>query len=374
MARILMEDSAKIMEHDAMDLSKQYGREYSPIYSQEDVDMCMKLLQEYPIGEYVRLDEHIKFRFVPSGHILNSAQIEIAVTEGNITKTIAYTSDLGNIHIHHDYTNKFEPIKRANILIGESTYGGEDRIASQKIRNKDLEKLKSAIESTCKINKGRVLIPVFANARGQEMLTHIYELFHDDPTFNIPVLFDSPMGVRICEAYSHLLEGEAAEKWGSVVDWANALFITDPDESLAWQNDDKPAVIISSSGMMTHGRSRAYAKALLNDDRNMILFCGFSVDDSLASIIKSGKARTIKLGGKRIANRCRVMDLHSFTSHMQQDSLLSYYSSVNCEKILLIHGDMNGKMKFAKRLEDAVSKQDNTAKVICVHKGYSLTI
>ena len=225
-ARILMEDSARIMERDADDLSRQYGRNYSPIYTQDHVDLCLSHFQEYPIGEYVQLDEYIKFRFLPSGHILNSAQIEIVVTEGNITKTIAYTSDLGNVHIHHTYTNTFAPIKKANVLIGESTYGGEDRIASQKIRNKDFEKLKSVIESTCQVHGGRVLIPVFANARGQEMLTHIYDLFHNDPTFNIPVLFDSPMGVRICEEYSHLLTGEAAEKWNQVVDWKNVLFVT----------------------------------------------------------------------------------------------------------------------------------------------------
>ena len=124
--------------------------------------------------------------------------------------------------------------------------------------------------------------------------------------------------------------------------------------------------------MLTHGRSRAYAKALLGDSRNVIAFCGFSVDNSLASIIKEGKVKTIKLGGKRVANRCRVVDLHSFTSHAQRDELLNYYSNVDCEKVLLVHGDMDSKREFAIDLEQEISKKDKTSKVGCVNKSYML--
>ena len=371
-AQILMEDSARIMACDALDLSKQYGREYAPIYTQDHVDMCMAHLREYPMGEIIQLDEYVKFRFVPSGHIMNAAQIEIFVTEGNITKSIAYTSDLGNTHIKPYYANDFEPIHKANIFIGETTYGGEHRIATQRVRNKDLQKLKSVIENTCQNERGRVLIPCFANSRSQVMLTHLYDMFGEDPSFKIPVLFDTPMGVRVCEAYRRLLTGEDAEKWDKVLQWPNIKFITDPMESKAWQNDDSPAVIISSSGMLTHGRSRAYAKALLGDSRNVIAFCGFSVDNSLASIIKEGKMKTIKLGGKRVANRCRVVDLHSFTSHAQRDELLNYYSNVDCEKVLLVHGDMDSKREFAIDLEQEISKKDKTSKVVCVNKSYML--
>lgn len=373
-AKILMEDSARIMACDAESLSREYERSYEPIYTQDDVDKCMGMIREYPFGEYVQLDEYVKFRFIPSGHILNAAQIEIAVTEGNVTKTIGYTSDLGNIHIKRYYTNTFEPIHRVNLLIGESTYSGEKRIASQKTRAKDLEKLRSVIEDTCISRRGRVLIPCFANSRSQEILTHLYDLFGGDPTFRIPVLFDTPMGISVCTAYSELLSGEAQKKWQSVIAWGNIRFISDPSESYAWQNDNHPAVIISSSGMMTHGRSRAYAKAMLSNSDNVIVFCGFSVDNSLAAIIKSGESPRIKFGGRWIANRCRVVDLHSFSSHMQRDSLMDYYSSVDCEKVLLVHGDMDGKIEFAADLRQAIHKKDRTSKVVCVTKDYSLTI
>lgn len=98
-AEILLRDSAHIMDTDAIELSEKFKRDYTPIYTESDVDRCLKYYTEYPIGEMIQLDEYIKFRFIPSGHILNSAQLELWVTEGNVTKKIGYTSDLGNIHI-----------------------------------------------------------------------------------------------------------------------------------------------------------------------------------------------------------------------------------------------------------------------------------
>ena len=371
-ASILMEDSAKIMEHDAHDLSKQYGRSYDPIYTLEHVDLCTRNIREFPMGEYITLDDYVKFRFVPSGHILNAAQIEVIVREGNVTKTIAYTSDLGNTHIDSRYTSEFEAIQRANVFIGETTYGGEHRIATRRVREKDLDKLRSVIIDTCITKKGKVLIPCFANARSQVMLTHLYDLFAHDPSFDVPIIFDTPMGVRICEAYKSILDADDAQKWNDVLQWNNVSFIVDSDDSKAWQRNEAPAVIISSSGMLTHGRSRAYAKEMLPNPDNVIVFCGFSVDDSLASIIKTGQSKTIKLGGKRVANRCRVVDLHSFTSHAQRDELLNYYSSVDCEKVLLVHGEMDGKLKFAADLEQEIFKKAKASKVVCVGKGYTL--
>lgn len=281
---------------------------------------------------------------------------------------------MGNTHLVKHYTAPFEPVKKADIVIGESTYGGENRIANKKVREKDLEKLKNVLEETCISNRCKALIPVFANSRCQEMLTYLYDIFGQDKSFRIPVLVDSPMACRVCKAYSDVLSGDDLDKWNKVLTWENIHFISDPDESRAWQNDQSPAVILSSSGMLTNGRSRAYCKALLPNPNNTIVFCGFSVENSLASIIKAGNVKTIKLSGSRVANRCRIVDLHSFSSHMQQDSLLKYYSNIDCEKIILVHGEMSGKLKFAQMLEEAISKKDRTSKVVCSNKGYSLTI
>lgn len=85
-AEILLRDSANIMNYDAKELSERFGRNYSPIYKESDVDNCLSHCREFPMGQVFELDEFVKFRFVPSGHILNSAQLELWVTCGSLTK------------------------------------------------------------------------------------------------------------------------------------------------------------------------------------------------------------------------------------------------------------------------------------------------
>lgn len=373
-AEILLNDSAHIMNTDALELSDKFKRDYTPIYTEDDVAECLSYYTEYPIGETIQLDEYIKFRFIPSGHILNSAQLELWITEGNVTKKIGYTSDLGNIHIKKYYTNNFQPIKKCDVLIGETTYARENRVANQKMRNKDLEKLESVIRQTCLEEGARVLIPVFANDRCQNMLTYIFDLFGDDEEFDIPILVDSPMATRVCRAYTELLDGEDVAKWNKVISWKNIRFVEDSVESREWRDSKQPVVVLASSGMMVRGRSTGWAHSMLPRENDRIVFCGFAAEDSLASIIKQGKQKTITVSGHRVKNKCQVTDLHSFSSHMQRDSLLKVYGATECEKIILVHGEMNGKIAFAKDLQEEISKNDNTSKVIIANKGYQLSL
>lgn len=376
-ARELLEDSANILITDANELSVKYERNYPPAYSRRDVETAFDFYKEYPFGEEIRLNDFVKFRFIPSGHILNSAQIELWITCGNcgnITKKIAYTSDLGNVHIEKWYTKGFEPIEKCNLLIGESTYAGNEKVANRKMRKKDIEKLEACIRQTCVEERARVLIPVFANDRTQNMLTHLYQIFGGDKTFDVPILIDSPMACRCCRDYSEVLTGEDAELWERVLKWENVHFVTESFESREWRESKKPVVVLASSGMMIKGRSVGWAFDMLPNAKDRIVFCGYSAEDSLASVIKNGAEKTVVISGVKRANRCQVTNLMSFTSHMQSDSLLDYYGSISCERIALVHGDMARKIEFSKQLENRLSENNITSKVVCVNKDYSITI
>jgi metallo-beta-lactamase family protein len=242
------------------------------------------------------------------------------------------------------------------------------------MRNKDLEKLEAVIRQTCIEDGARVLIPVFANDRCQNILTYIYDIFSGDENFDIPILIDSPMASRICRTYRELLDGEDAEKWNKVLAWKNVHFIEDSMESRDWRDSNRPVIVLASSGMVVKGRSVAWTHNMLPRVYDRIIFCGFAAQDSLAAIIKEGKQKTVTISGHRVKNKCQVTDLHSFSSHMQRDSLLKVYGATECEKIVLIHGEMNGKIEFAKELQEEISKNNNTSKVVVANKGYSLSL
>ena len=178
------------------------------------------------------------------------------------------------------------------------------------------------------------------------------------------------MAIRLNELYSELLEGEQKEKWDEVRSWDKFEYLADYSQSQSWMKSDKPCVVLSASGFMQAGRSRQWAKAILPNRNAHIIFVGFSTENALAGKIKFGnKQKTISIDGKPYANRCGITDLKSFSGHMQKQDMLKYYGGLNCEKIALVHGEFKAKCGFAKELQEQISKNNGSAKVVCVNKA-----
>ena len=373
-AEILMRDSARIIAGDASSLSEKFGREYVPFYLDSDVDTALGYWKEYD-DEIVTLDEFVKFRFVPSGHIPFARQLELWITEGNVTKKIIYTSDLGNIHLPKPYTKPFKSVfgQRADIIIAESTYAHEEKIANKKMRKKDIEKLRMVVEQTCVEKQRRILIPSFALARTQEIATVLYDLF-SDKDFNIPIYIDSPMAQNISRVYCDVLEGEGLEKWESVLAWENIHFVGDYVESRELRDSGKPCIAIASSGFMVAGRSVAWCANLLPHANDRIVTIGYAPPGSIAYTIKQGEQKTISISGKRYANRCQITNLGSFSSHIQRDSIVKEYGKANAEKLFLVHGDMDGRNSVKPEIEKELSNNNLSTKVVVVQKNMTVSI
>lgn len=372
--RIMAQDSAYIISKDAEMLSKSTGKTYKPFYSQEHIEKALAFFIEFPIGQTFELEDDLRFRFLPSGHIINSAQIELWVSSENHTAKIGYTSDLGSA-IPKRYANEFKPIEKCNLLIGEATYAREMRPITDRDRLRDIEKIKSVIYECCCLNRSRVLIPIFSLDRSQNMLSVLYDIFANDKSFTIPVLVDSPLTVQMFKYVQSQLHGDELEYYNRMTQWENIEWIVDYADSKMWQENGLPAIILSASGMMQAGRSRRWASLLLPNPSSHILFCGYSVENSLASKIKNGSLqKTILIDGKRIKNRCAISDLHSFSGHMGRDGLLNYYSNVNADKLALVHSNYDSKLKFSIDLQDEIHRKNKTGRVICVNKGTEILI
>ncbi|MEI6296818.1 MAG: MBL fold metallo-hydrolase [bacterium] len=87
-------DISEVMLVDSLGLlEKEAKKEGKPIlYSEEDVDMAIKLWETAPYRETFDISDKIKITFRDSGHVLGSAMIEI---EHN-SKRLLYTGDMGN--------------------------------------------------------------------------------------------------------------------------------------------------------------------------------------------------------------------------------------------------------------------------------------
>ena len=375
--REMWSDTAFINERDAEALNRKGDKCYTPLYTQAEVEMALKNVIEIEIGSIVNIDENVAIRYTPAGHILRSCQTELYINGGSHTRKILFTSDLSNrmIEDRKVFVEKFQPITSANIVIGESTYGKRKGSMKKKDIELDRQKMKTVIEQFCIDNKHRVLIPTFSLDRMPFIIWELYQLFGKDESFTVPVLIDSPLANRLLDCYSSILDGEAKDKFDEMMSWKNIRRIITPEDSKAAISDKGAKIICASSGMLCAGRSVKWIQSILPNENDCCLFVGYAGIDTLAGKIKHGIGqKTININGKPYKNKCCLVDLHSYSSHMQHDDLVKYYKSINCEKIYLVHGDEQARIELKEDLEKALGDCCKSTRVIIVNKGTKISL
>ena len=367
----MLEDSAKIMERDAFGFSRKYKKEYSPIYTMEDVQKSLNYFRGCSKEQDHYITENVWFRLIPAGHIFGSCQIELYVKlPSGVVKKIGYSGDLGNIIFEQPFVDDFKPITKCSIYIGECTYNDKKRSSKKGQREKDIQVIESVIRQTCIDQKGIVLIPTFALQRTETMLYTLWNIFKDDETFNVPIVVDSPLAVSLLDCFNTNLDGEWKEIFDKILNWKNIRIIRTTEESMACVEDNSPKVVCSSSGMLTQGRSIMYLKKILTRNNCCILTCGYMAEGGLGWKIKNNpEQKSITIDKIQYKNRCNIKCLDSFSSHMQYEQLMSYYTNIannGCEIIWLVHGD-KGKIEFKEELQKRINKILKTTKVVATN-------
>lgn len=369
-------DCAYINAKDVEALMRKSDRIMNPLYTVKDVEICMTYISELQVGELINIEDGFSIRYIPSGHVISACQAELFFTRFSHTKKILMTSDLGNplTQEYHIFSRPFEKVTKSNIVIGECTYAGRSRGITKKTVSTDLAKMKAVIEQYCVDNKHRVLIPTFSFDRTPFILWDLYLIFKDSQD-DFKIVIDSPLANRLLDGYSNLLDREIKEKYNEMLSWDRVIRISDPEDSKAAVSDKHPKVILSASGMLTAGRSVKWVQNILPCSGDCILFVGYAGEDTLAYKIKNGgEKKIITINGVSCRNRCQIIDLKSFSSHMQRQQLIDYYKEMNCEKIYLVHSDKNERLEFKEDLENELLKEGKTTRIIAVNKSTKISL
>lgn len=171
------------------------------------------------------------------------------------------------------------------------------------------------------------------------------------------------------------MDGEAKENFDKMMSWKNIRRIIEPEDSKAAISDKGAKIICASSGMLTAGRSVKWVQSILPNENDCILFIGYASIGTLAKKIKNGSTqKTININGKPYKNKAQLVNLRSYSSHMQHDDLVNYYKNLNCEKIYLCHGDEQARIELKEDLERALSESCKSTRVVIVNKGMKISL
>lgn len=367
-------DSALISERDILVINSQNNKNYSPLYSIEDVNKMLEYTLEKPTNEKIIIDDELAFELIPSGHLLGSCQVKLYFTVDGLTKTCLVTGDLGNKIINNRFVGEYQQVDYADVVIGESTYGDRpDLKTGLKERKNDLEKFKAIIETQVHEMKGRVVIPSFAQSRLQQLVLMIYEMYKDSQ-WKPKVYIDSPLSIKIFDDYEECLTGEDKKLFNEMIQDKMFTFVKESEDSKALVQSNEPCVILSTSGMCMVGRIRHHLKRCIPNPNATMLFVGFSTDGSLASFLKDNKRKSVTIDQKEYPCRCASYSLKSMSGHAPFWQLVDDYTSINCQKIILHHGSKQAKEKLKIALEKELEKQCKSTRVVIANSSLKFSL
>ncbi|MDA1094782.1 MAG: MBL fold metallo-hydrolase [Acidobacteria bacterium] len=355
---IMLADSGRIQEEDARWKIKRLkkAREdtswVTPLYTEEDALALLGQLVPVELGGTEALSEYAEVTFVPAGHILGAAIIDLTLREDGKTRRLVFSGDLG-VQGSRLLPRPRIP-DRPDYLIMESTYGDRER----EDEGDRTETLFRIVQDTV-ARKGKVIIPAFAVGRTQELLTRLNDLVEAGRLPGLRVYVDSPMAVAATkafalhpEAYSQPVQ-ELLASGDAPLQFAGLSLVTRVQDSMAINASQEPSVIISASGMCTAGRVKHHLKHTVGDARNTILFVGYQAAGSLGRLIQAGTS-PIRIFGEWYPLNARVETIDGFSAHADRTELLDWFAGLGGapDRTFLVHGEEQAALALAETITE----------------------
>ena len=228
----------------------------------------------------------------PAGHVLGAAMFLISIADLNIL----FTGDYSREEDRHLISAEVPRGVKVDVLITESTFG----ISSNPPR---LEREAALMKSVTGVihRGGRVLMPVFALGRAQELLLILEDYWSRHPELQkVPIYYIGNVARRCMVVYQtyigamnenikrlfrqRMAEAEArGDKSTSAGPW-DFRFVRSL-RSLERFDDLGSCVMLASPGMLQTGTSRELLERWAPNERNGVVMTGYSVEGTMGKQI-----------------------------------------------------------------------------------------
>ncbi|MCS7137600.1 MAG: beta-CASP ribonuclease aCPSF1, partial [Candidatus Caldarchaeum sp.] len=339
-----VEPSIPLMALEQLDYVSVAGKEGSfPPYTETEIRLALQRSFPLRYGVVNNITPDVRIMFYNAGHILGSAAVHIHIGEG--LHNIVYTGDF-----KYERSTALDPcaskFPRLETLIMESTYGAtpvpytleqSEAILAEKI--------------TSTVNKGgKVIIPVPAIGRAQEILLVLNKLLAEGRLAETPVFLDGLVveATAIHTAFPDYFTAELQQRLRE----GDNIFLSEyftPVKSEQQREEilesKGPAVIVSTSGMLEGGPVLKYLKGFAGDENNLLVFVSYQVEGTLGRTILKG-VREVMLRNEEgkaepLNVKMQVEKVDGFSGHSSRQQLINYVRRINPKprNIILVHGE-----------------------------------
>jgi KH/beta-lactamase-domain protein len=322
-------------------------------YDSSAIKKAIKRTITPEFGEVTDITPDMRLTLRNSGHIIGSSLVHLHVGEG--LHNILYTGDY-----NYDSTEMLREadtnFQRVETMITESTYGGRDD--EQEPRDEANKKFLSKVKQT--LNKGgKVIVPVFAIGRAQEVLGLLSDEMQRD-YFDYPVYIDGMIkgANALHTAYPEYLSKKVQRK---VFEEENSPFLQDNLVSVGSHRereevyDDDACIILTTSGMLSGGPVLSYLQELADDPDNSLIFVGYQAEGTLGRKIQNGRDR-VDINGEKVEINLDTSTVSGFSAHSDRQQIINFARNLRSSpnKVLTNHGEEKKCFSLASGLHKAL--------------------
>lgn len=355
LAHLVLKDAAKIEQARIAGTNKRRSASdhspLQPLFGMNNVNRVQRLGEAIRYHRPMAIAPGIRMRLTDAGHLLGSASVELTIEENSRTQVVVISGDLGQrgAPLHTDPV----PFKQADVVFLESTYGGHDHKPLADTVFEAREVIKRTIEAG-----GKVLVPVFALGRTQQILYLLAGAFKRGTLPRFPVYLDSPMGAEatlIYRKHKELFDEEALAMFNSgelQKNLRSARIVESAAESRMLARSSGPCMILAGSGMANAGRIRGHLKEALSYRNNAVLVVGYQAEGTLGRELVDG-AISVVIDGEEVPVHASIHTLGGLSAHAGQTDLLDWLGTMAASRprVILTHGEEEARRALGRMVE-----------------------
>src|SRR5215212_5881190 len=340
-----------LLQTDSVKIANNNGT-YLP-YSTRDINEVIKHCITLPYGKPTDISPDVTITLNNAGHIMGSATVHLNISGAH---NILYSGDYKYARTQLlDSAVSMYP--RVETLITESTYGNTTDVMpdQQSVYRGFTESINKTLT-----DGGKVLVPVPAVGRAQEIMLVMAKEMKEGRLIESPIYIEGMISEAsaIHMSYAHYLGSDVRKSVSQGINPFQSEYFTvisgygKRDDIL---NDENPAIVMATSGMLEGGPSVEYFKELAPNPKNKIMFVSYQINGTLGRRVLDGAMSEVSMMDKSgkvkvVPVRCQTQKIDGFSGHSDFNQILNFVSRVRPKRVIVNHGEK--------------SKSDNVASAI----------
>ncbi len=336
-------DMMLMLQSDYLKVAGMEGK--TPPYEMEHVREAMKHVIDVNWKETTDITPDIKLTMTNAGHILGSSACHFHIGEGK--HNIVFT---GDTKFEKSWLFDAANVKfpRCETLVIESTYGAQGDF--QPSRLEATAELQDIVKRTMARN-GKLILPVFAVGRSQEVMIAIDELFRSGEIEPCTVYLDGMIqeATAIHASHPEYLTRDLRNSIQTNADdnpfnssWFRKVQGREMRESVLV--DPSPCVVLATSGMLNGGPVMSYFRHWAGNERNALCFVGYQAEGTMGRRLQKGFSEVqMYFEGETITIEvnCEFVTVDGFSGHSDRKQLLDFVNQLNPKphSVVCHHGD-----------------------------------